>query len=1503
MSRTLLFLIDAWGSLAGGIQTVNRQLCLALAALGKEVGGDAFHIICVARDCGGDEQAEAGRNGVRLLKADQVESDAEDEGVLMMLFHPSLSQLTEVVCVVGHSKFTGKAARIVRDRYFPDAKVVTVYHMDPDETEIFKEGLPESEARSRLERDVASGADVVFAVGPSLARSLQRLLTGRPEGSPAIHTLVCGMREDVPLQMEPPKQPTFLFVGRVEHPGVKGVDLFAKAAGELIRRLQLLWEREPQFEPRFVIRGFPPDQEKAQGIFEAIKAEAERVAQRSVTIVRRTFSPDEDELRTDILGASALVMPSRAEGFGLVALEAISYGVPAIVTKYSGVAEVFQECLAPGTRADYIVDTRDLGPDAVESLVRAFAYFVERPERFQLVGRDLRKKLMKSCSWSAAAKTFLETVIGSAPRVPVQLLADASVEIQSLLKKESRFVNDKCRKACERSIESIFVPRKFQPVRVLQTQEDLQDLDSPVELRPGPGDDNRPWSDVVNSLGTAIILGDPGAGKTILLLREVEQRCLAAVGSLDANAPPDDVKFGLYFHGNQIAEKLASTRGALVDSVVTLVSERYGQISETVESWLRLSFTEGRLLLVVDALDEVSTGVDGVDRRSLLLERMATAGRGSVSCPILLSSRAAGYTRYSIPAASEWCLRPFTSGLVKVAIRKWLATYPDDAERVIVSLAGIPHLSELLTNPLLLMLACQVWEAKLKKGQPVTAVNRRCDLYQQFLDRHLRRRWVERATLKGRAPTGAAKAAFPSFVAMLAWELWRRDPRRFVFRGSEIVILIETIAKPRVLEDRPDLFEDLCDSGIVTKAGLEDREAPYLFLHRTILEFLCAKYLAQTIADPVGAAKGYFDNPDTHTMLWMLVGSLDDPAPLLEALVSWAERQLAMPGESTAASESPLIAELLADCLFECRGGTIASSTRQQSWELITRGIDRRQRSRRRHGGEWSDLEDWSLVYRAVRAADVHQGPASRARDVLRLLEQIRHAKQERGRVLPANAVTGAQQTIDIGLRSNCSLVRWGAIWCGMALIKKGMPEVGPTLRPRLEQVLHEDNSAHVRCIGARALAEVSSTDAIGLLRSALDGPNQFVAVGAAIGLGRLASDEAVMILKNKARGLLDRGEKQSGTRDPLLNALIGALEDAVGRATKTGKVSLILGDAPLVEIFLKALSHLLPSVRSSAASALGKMRWQAAWSKLRAMVEDPGDRAVDTQRMRACACYACDQLTQVIDDTQFGEAEDMFRGRVSDRNEAPQVRRWAASGIVRLIGRGHRRSAGLINMMLLQAAQDPNSMVATSCLVALVQLPPEDVLDDLILILDSEAFAYDKTRRQLVGLAVQRQPTKTGFSVASRLLIHESDPDVLTSALGAVGSIYEKAREGQVDLGEDVNDVDLLEELAGRSIDLLSHERPTVVASSLLLVQELFQLQPFRRGGPLLQYREAMLARVRGLLEHENPGVLARACGAIGLLGTAEDLPRLESLRDHVVSRKVRDSARGACDLITSRE
>jgi glycosyltransferase involved in cell wall biosynthesis len=982
---TLLFLIDAWNNGTGGIQTVNRNLCSALAAVSR-VHDLLINVVCLATECTDEDIAQALLQGVTLQRADDVSSESNDNRIIATMMHSSLTSLQNVACVVGHSKFTGKAARWARDNYFANAKVVTVYHMDPDLTETWKEGQPSSEDRVMIERQVALGADIIFAVGPLLSIRLNQLLFGQPGKQPRVETLLCGINDQIKPRNTPPPVPNFLFVGRVEHPRIKGIDLFAKAAGRLIKRLKD--ERDPKTDPTFVIRGFPNDEKRASEIYQELCEQARAEANHEVTFIRRNFTPDEQKISEDIQSASVLVMPSRAEGFGLVALEAISHGVPIIVAEDSGVAELIKSIAMPGFKADFIIDTRDEANEAIESLARAMYLFVHMPNRGKMIAESLLERLSPKCSWNESARTFLRTVLENSE---MRSSTDRTVlsDIVQLLKAEDNFVNNECRRTTGKDLASIFVPRDLAAVRQAYSSQSLSPEESALV------DDSQSWSSVITPGSSAIILGTPGIGKTIALLREVSARCRrpCATGDNSTALAP-----AFYFHANQIAGHLVRSNRGLLESIVSLVESRHGPMSMALKSWLHNCFRTGQLLLVVDGLDEVAPArEDKQDRRSILLEQLAAAANVEKCCSIVLSSRISGYSGNPLVAAREWQLVPFTFPKITLATKNWLRLFPDAADEICAYINRTPPLAEVFANPLLLMLACSLWEQALRGGNLMPRFFRRRDLFENFRG-SLYRRWIERLTQRGSPPTNILSEAFADFVVSFAWNLWRGDPRKTTFSRAEVIKIIESVAKPQELQRRPDLLADLCEAGILTKSNLYDNDAPYLFLHRSILEYLAACHIGHNANQAVALTRPYFNNPDSGNVLWMLAGILKDPNDLLGDLVNWAETQLVKSGTEISSMQSPILADLITNCFFEARTHDLPSSLRQRGWEIITRGLDRKQRRQRRERGEWMTIADWSLIFRALTAVETHEGPRSYGGRVLDLIRDIRSANSDQTR-------------------------------------------------------------------------------------------------------------------------------------------------------------------------------------------------------------------------------------------------------------------------------------------------------------------------------------------------------------------------------------------------------------------------------------------------------------------------------------------------------------------------
>jgi glycosyltransferase involved in cell wall biosynthesis len=102
-------------------------------------------------------------------------------------------------------------------------------------------------------------------------------------------------------------------------------------------------------------------------------------------------------------------MPSRADSFGLVGLEAISLGTPALISARTGLGELLSE-LSPSGAASFTVpllsdDHRDthVWGDAIARILK------DLPAAFASV-EDVRHIMAKKRTWAMAANQLLQSI-------------------------------------------------------------------------------------------------------------------------------------------------------------------------------------------------------------------------------------------------------------------------------------------------------------------------------------------------------------------------------------------------------------------------------------------------------------------------------------------------------------------------------------------------------------------------------------------------------------------------------------------------------------------------------------------------------------------------------------------------------------------------------------------------------------------------------------------------------------------------------------------------------------------------------------------------------------------------------------------------------------------------------------------------------------------------------------------------------------------------------------
>lgn len=308
-----------WRSGHGGVSTLNRELCVALAAQGHQV-------MCAVLDATSEEIEQASLSGVLLVKSPAPIGIAGLQRLLLLTpihFGGAMPDL-----VVGHDQVTGPYA--LRLAALFSCVYVHFLHTVPEDIEPFK-GRTETGHRrlyrgndKRIaQRSLCEEACLVVGIGPRICAAAPHI------DDVPIHEMIPGL--NVELLNRAVRQPLrghCLIGGRMEDADLKGLPI----AASVILRLN---ENRPLGDrPRLVVRGLATHGSEA----EMAKTNLTSVQWQS-HIIPRPYTEATNEIHEDIREASVVLMPSLAEGFGLTGFEAIAAGAPVLITEESGLAD------------------------------------------------------------------------------------------------------------------------------------------------------------------------------------------------------------------------------------------------------------------------------------------------------------------------------------------------------------------------------------------------------------------------------------------------------------------------------------------------------------------------------------------------------------------------------------------------------------------------------------------------------------------------------------------------------------------------------------------------------------------------------------------------------------------------------------------------------------------------------------------------------------------------------------------------------------------------------------------------------------------------------------------------------------------------------------------------------------------------------------------------------------------------------------------------------------
>ena len=314
----VMFLAETWGSSKDDLSMINREIAKHFVTC-PNIGQ-----VTVFVPPGQDSKAkeDALKCGVYLLEAQASPGMAARQ---LLCFPPEHLQID---VVVGYGRNLGPQAQRIRDS--KKCIWVQVVHVSSEELGMHK-GCREYEKKHEDEIALCAEADLVVAIGPKLVDTYTLSLR---YCSKDVQELTPGIFEEL-TKLKPAGKDgrTFriLAFGRgstLEDFEVKGYDIAARTVGGM-----------PQGKYHLIFVGAPEgQQEDVKKIFltHGIKREQ---------LIVRSFLETREKLPRMFSEADLCIMPSRTEGFGLTALEALSAGVPILVARNSGIGAALGEVL------------------------------------------------------------------------------------------------------------------------------------------------------------------------------------------------------------------------------------------------------------------------------------------------------------------------------------------------------------------------------------------------------------------------------------------------------------------------------------------------------------------------------------------------------------------------------------------------------------------------------------------------------------------------------------------------------------------------------------------------------------------------------------------------------------------------------------------------------------------------------------------------------------------------------------------------------------------------------------------------------------------------------------------------------------------------------------------------------------------------------------------------------------------------------------------------------
>ena len=325
----ITLLASEWKSSAGGLSTLNRELAIHLS----QIQNVRVSVLVPEGACNDEDKREARSFGISILDAGKCVGFEP----LHWLSNPPQDHNIDVI--VGHGVKLGCQVQFIkRQAQFQNCKWVHVVHTAPEDLSKYKgysSPISRGEDKHWDEVDLCKCADLVIPVGPRLGEAYHSYLQECKKDEDFFE-LVPGVFErefgDLPAKQNPKdKSKNFIVLlcgrGDEEDFELKGYNIAVQAFAD--QRL-----KGKHYSLLFV--GSP------EGKQDEVRKRLRKCGITDEQLRVREFAKSRERMKELFCEVDMVIMPSKSEGFGLVALEALSAGLAILVGSNSGFARAIE---------------------------------------------------------------------------------------------------------------------------------------------------------------------------------------------------------------------------------------------------------------------------------------------------------------------------------------------------------------------------------------------------------------------------------------------------------------------------------------------------------------------------------------------------------------------------------------------------------------------------------------------------------------------------------------------------------------------------------------------------------------------------------------------------------------------------------------------------------------------------------------------------------------------------------------------------------------------------------------------------------------------------------------------------------------------------------------------------------------------------------------------------------------------------------------------------------